>query len=119
MSDYYEGNSQVEAGIDDFVVYDADLSISVSENSGLLGDVKLYPNPSSGELSLSIPKELTGELTIELKSVTGALVHKENRTISNPSEKLKLSLPSLQDGIYLLELGVGGQFQVLKFSLMQ
>ncbi len=66
--------------------------------SGSISEVKLYPNPSTGNFTLSV-KELKANSFLSIYSVSGQLLHEER--IVRPLQEIRLNAPN---GIYLLIL---------------
>ncbi len=116
---FYQGASTVEAAMDDFTLYDADVYNGLDESTLDLATIQLFPNPSAGELNILLPDVVNGEVMFTVKSITGAVVYTEKQLASAVAgTTTKLMLPQLEDGIYLLEVGVGDQRQLKKFSLI-
>ena len=63
--------------------------------------IKVYPNPSNGELNISITN-FTGKLSIQLVDVNGRTVYQEN--VNNFNLQKTLQLQGLQSGMYILKL---------------
>jgi hypothetical protein len=78
--------------------------------------VDIYPNPSTGqfEIILNIPK--TGEMSIQVYSVTGQLVQSRELILSTGHHTEVFNLE--QKGIYLVEIR-SGQDQVFRKVLIQ
>jgi len=75
----------------------------VNVNNDIISDSKVlvYPNPSSGEINITIPETNIMDLDIEVYNLTGGLVHRELR---NYQESMSLNLHHLQSGIYFIRL---------------
>lgn len=112
----YQGASLVEAAMDDMVLYESDTYNSVADMTAELGRFILFPNPSSGELNISLPQNISEQVSIRIMNLTGNQVHSQE--MINASANVKLDLPVLADGMYLLELNSGGRKRVEKFNLI-
>lgn len=68
---------------------------------GRIGSVELFPNPSTGQLTLQSQALLQGP--IQVRSITGQLVFEQDAS-KTPSRTIELDLHQLPDGIYFLHL---------------
>jgi ELWxxDGT repeat protein len=65
--------------------------------------ISVYPNPvvSGNQLTITLPGEITGDVAIDISSVTGVSV--QNERLSNTSNEVTIDLkPSISPGIYLI-----------------
>jgi hypothetical protein len=78
--------------------------VSIEEEGS---DINIYPNPSGGELYISVGKKIqsTGLYKLEIYSVDGELVDSFYRESSN--DLIKLNIDSLQTGMYFLRFESG------------
>ncbi|MGM0406645.1 MAG: T9SS type A sorting domain-containing protein, partial [Bacteroidota bacterium] len=76
---------------------DAIESISLSKN------IKLYPNPTSSKLTLEINIDRSDSYTIEIISLSGQQLYKEN-TQSDRSFTKELDLSGYAKGIYFIKV---------------
>lgn len=74
------------------------------------GEVLIYPNPATYQLSISLTADLVNVTTIELYDATGKLVIKEQAKES----LTRLSLASLAGGIYNLRLVSTGNRELIR-----
>ncbi len=73
---------------------------SISSNEQLL----VYPNPAKDALTISWSNEDTNPADIVISDITGKQVYTTTLHISAAAGHQQLTLPSLQDGIYLLTI---------------
>ena len=73
---------------------------SISSNEQLL----VYPNPAKDALTISWSNEDTNPADIVISDITGKQVYTTTLNISAASGQQQLTLPALQDGIYLLTI---------------
>jgi len=89
------------------------------DNEDVLGDepfARLYPNPSSGQLNLSLDVKNPGKLNLVVYDIRGARVYGEEFTLNQIGEgKLSLDLGDLLPGSYFVRLQMGEQFRTLKW----
>jgi len=77
-------------------------SVGIIENHGAFG-VQVFPNPSNGQLQVTLPNENLGRIAVKVFALDGTLVHGENwgATIGGMRG---LDVGRLAKGSYLLEL---------------
>ena len=105
------GNYWVRAQVLDLGLsrtYGASLTLII-EQKGLLGGVRLGPNPASELMTISLETVPAGtELDIEIWNLAGELVF-STKALAGPGAKVEWSLHSssgqaISDGIYVLQL---------------
>jgi hypothetical protein len=79
---------------------------AASATPNALGALEIYPNPTKGELTLSLPK--AGGVGIVLTNTVGKVVLKETRVLG-PNQQVTLSLDKIPDGYYFLTVTQNGQ----------
>lgn len=79
-------------------------TVSVDETKDLSGELKLYPNPTSGQFNISLPGGLKGEASILIYDQAGRLI--TEKKIKNLSSGSNLSMNDLQlsGGIYFISV---------------
>ncbi|MBX9641267.1 MAG: T9SS type A sorting domain-containing protein, partial [Mycobacteriaceae bacterium] len=82
----------------------------ISDKSGIL---RLYPNPASQYVELTIPENYKALNSLKVYNITGSLV--EFRNYSGNSESIRYDVSQLKNGIYFMEVTTGNQRSVLKF----
>jgi len=75
--------------------------------------LKVYPNPTSGNINIEIPEEINGNVTVDIYSLTGAKLNSQK--ISKDNGKLDIS--NLNNGIYLLRMEHNGKIYSQKVKL--
>lgn len=94
-----------------------DSNFKLTENEPI-PDIKVYPNPSTGELSIDISNYVDKEIHIVLSDLSGKVLH--TQSIDNPHNQiLNMDISAFQNGIYLLSVHID-DYKVLtkKISLM-
>lgn len=79
---------------------------SVGVEEGELEGAQVYPNPTAGLLTVSIPSTVAGSAGFELLDVMGNLV----LSLQLPAGNTTVDLSSLSSGVYLLQLNSGNGF---------
>lgn len=77
--------------------------------------LQLYPNPSSELLNLTIEDDYLGEITINIRDITGKAVKKRMLTKNERSMQIPLSISKLTNGLYLVELTYQSSKGVIRF----
>ncbi len=93
---YVAGGMEGMTVLDAFEICDVDAGIGESGNPGA---VKLFPNPSSGEVHLQLPPEYTGSQFC-IHDLTGRLVQEGNILSPNTS----IDITRLVNGMYFLNI---------------
>lgn len=85
--------------------------IRLDNNSAVDNDIRVYPNPSRGELNLglNIP---AGNYQIRLINAVGQTVYQQPLTHEGGSRSMQLGLPKLSSGVYQVEVRGGVQKHV-------
>ncbi len=129
-------NSNVEAGVADMIkaavhnlVYDSlskwtfpQEEVEIPEEPDAVTEytqnmVRLYPNPASSNVNISLPDDINGKYDISLYNSYGSLV----KTYSNiTGQTQSISMESLPDGIYFIRVKTGnsviGSYKFLKIE---
>ncbi len=85
-------------------------SSTASEELELLNSISVYPNPSSGFVSISGHLEQAANLTIQLFDVSGKkLTHSQIGRLSSGVFSQNIDIKELLPGTYFINLIVGGQ----------
>lgn len=69
----------------------------------------LTPNPSNGDVTLSLRNTLRGPLSLTVRTLTGAGLIRESHQKTADTFERKLDLRTAPGGMYLIEIQVGGQ----------
>ena len=83
--------------------YNAGTPLAVEELDPASASFGLYPNPANGRVTLSLPEEVTGTVTLKIFNRLGQLMLDE-KMISNNGNTLTVNLNDLSDGLYFVDL---------------
>jgi hypothetical protein len=87
-----------------------DLSVtSIKENNFAQGDIKLFPNPTSNNISIQF-NERVGSCTVEVISLTGSRMSSQTK---NNVNQLEVVLP-VTAGIYFVRVKAGPKMMTMK-----
>jgi serine protease AprX len=114
-ADHYSNpDTHVGYGVPDFCV--AWQSLGVNDPSGFQDDwLKVYPNPWTDELRLSLNRTGQSELEIAIIDITGRDVFNFRSTVSSGHNELKIKTPqATASGVYLLRVSMGDQVQTTR-----
>ena len=82
----------------------------------IITKIKVYPNPVSNWLTISVKKNSLGKVKTEVFDLAGKLILADNQLLQD--EFLQVNLSSIIDGIYLLKLTFSdGTSEVLKVKV--
>ena len=93
-------------------------SMSVPGVNGGQFSFELYPNPSTGLVSVNLSSWKANETaTLSVYTMTGQLVHQQEMKTIQGQTQATMDLTGWSRGVYLVELRAEGQKQVKKLSL--
>lgn len=106
----------------DTVLVDKDLQIisknnktvKLSSASILQNDVKIYPNPVSNQLYISLENPSEKQATVQLFNATGQLLWKKSFDTIGQDELLSIPFSTYQKGIYFLKLNAGSTINIVR-----
>jgi PKD repeat protein len=76
----------------------------------LLDELKIYPNPTEGETTLTYTLDKSADLSIDVLDLSGRLVHEVSRGMRSPGAQVeRLDLRSLPQGMYIVRMMANGQ----------
>lgn len=65
-------------------------------------DISLYPNPSKGDVSLTVNRKLSGSFVVEIFDMNNKLVYSESSLTQLANGMINLKVTNLADGVYTL-----------------
>lgn len=96
------GQSIVEAAVDDLVIYDLGEYSSIKEYGSLNADVELFPNPTTnGSFSININGKQSTSYNLKLYNTVGEMVHGQKLTNGRNIISIKTNL---KPGLYMAEI---------------
>lgn len=100
----------------DFLYRIMNPSVSTAVKNNIVQHIDLYPNPSNGNLNVTIPASLQQQaLILEIFSVDGALIYTQN-VKHQEVVPLQLAIPN---GLYILSLKNDTEHYLSKITIMQ
>ncbi len=78
------------------------------EESNQVFSLGIYPNPTDGISTLDVNSTVAGIATIEVYSITGALVQASTKSIMVGANRLGLDFNSIPAGVYLVKTDING-----------
>lgn len=69
-----------------------------------LGSVVVFPNPSNGDFSINLSNTISEDITVELVSLVGQVVYKNQFDILTDGNKLQIATQAVDAGSYLVRL---------------
>jgi hypothetical protein len=86
------------------------------ENFGI-SSLNMWPNPTKGDLNISMPNQKLAQVNIQVLDVLGRLVKEFNFKDSKTVFNTKLSLNNLSKGIYSVKVIRGNKMSIKKIIL--
>jgi hypothetical protein len=78
-------------------------------------EADVYPNPTSGEVTLTLNNELKGTLRVTMVNSSGSALQIYNYQKSNKAFKQVINTSGLSKGTYFLKMEIGGRVIVKRF----
>lgn len=96
-----------------------DLSIQSDEltsvDDKITASTKVYPNPANDHVFIETSNEYSKEFTANVYNVAGQLLLKKQ--FESYGEPVKIDLPDLNEGIYLLKISGGSKTETIKIKI--
>ena len=90
-------------------------SVGINEDFDLLGNLTVFPNPSSSEIYLRHSLEAAGEVTVSIFDVQGRLLQTSNLGIFSSGDYThRIPLNDYSSGLYFVQLRTGKESQTKK-----
>jgi hypothetical protein len=83
-----------------------DFTVGITENTTIMGDILIYPNPTNGIITLSYITNRSGENVIKLYNIVGQVMLTKVVSQSAGANTVTIDLGTLSQGIYILELNI-------------
>lgn len=84
---------------------------------GLAGDLRLYPNPASGQITVELGNSFTGEVTLKIISRYGEVMTNISYRASQGSNIYNFNIEELPAGMYILQaIDSNGTKRQVKFA---
>jgi len=85
------------------------------------GFVKIYPNPSSGQVTLGFSPPVSGSVLIELFDIDGKLVRtfQQAESLQSQTTVLLLNMEGVNDGLYFCRISSKEGIRVKKISILR
>jgi Zn-dependent metalloprotease len=101
IGEYLDGGSLIEAALDDFIIYDEEAGINVSEEDDKI-DFEVYPNPAREALNIEINEGVARSFRIY--NVLGEVVY----TMEQKSAFSRITVPltGFADGVYTVVIDI-------------
>lgn len=74
----------------------------------------MYPNPTDGLSTLDVNSTVAGMATVEIYSITGAMVQTSTRSIRVGANRLNVDMTKVPAGIYLVKVSINGHQSLIR-----
>lgn len=81
--------------------------------------LKIYPNPTKGELNLSFVKEAAGETQAQIQNMNGVLLSSATFDTTVGENTIRLADLDLGNGVYVLRIWMGDGWESQKFVVLR
>ena len=88
-------------------------------NPTVRNEMNIYPNPTSGNVSIQVPSSIHGEVYADVYDAIGKLVFRKTEKLTGQPVTLVLSLEDLTDGMYFVELKTSSENYTTKINLIK
>jgi hypothetical protein len=107
-----------ECGVDSIVTPVSVIGSSTDESS-LFGQIKIAPNPSSGQFNLVFQASFKGDCRMQITDMTGRRLMDNTEYIADGNQVIPFDLVSLADGMYTFIISENKQSTSLKFVILR
>lgn len=86
------------------------ITTGVADVTGLLSGITIFPNPSSGTITVegTVGQTIPGErVKLEMQSLLGQVIYSEDIAVAKPTFEQKIALPNTAAGVYMIQLQYG------------
>ncbi|QMU66506.1 MAG: S8 family serine peptidase [Flavobacteriaceae bacterium] len=91
------------------------ISATASLDSFDLGSISVFPNPSTGEINVSVDTSLNDAMVLQLYDLQGRLIYaSKDNTITTGFFSKKIDVNAISNGIYLLKIKQGNKAGIKK-----
>jgi hypothetical protein len=109
------GNNRSEYS--DVINFSVDNLRGATTTSVVSNSYKVYPNPTSGDLTIDFEASEAGPMSVVITDVTGRIVLSQNYEVAAGINNIPVSLSGNTTGVYLMEIKQGTQKQTVKVIL--
>lgn len=99
-------NGELRGQVTKMTACDA-LTTSVTSVSNLLSNVAIFPNPTTGKLTLGVESIASSDYTLSVRNLLGATVYQQSLSFPEGYQQLELDLSDFSQGVYFITLSNG------------
>jgi hypothetical protein len=96
----------------DFIYIDANTGIEEVVN----GDIKVYPNPTRDNANIDMNLKESGEMTIEVYSLSGQLLQQQQVGATAGHQVVPVDLSRVESGMYIINLKLNNE-RIANFNI--
>lgn len=82
-------------------------------------DLKVYPNPTTGEISINADLAISGNTKIVIRQLNGAVVMQQQKSGYAGDNRWTINLSELKDGQYIIQVASGSSLLTKKLVLLR
>jgi hypothetical protein len=100
----------------EYFVSDSTQKNSIAQNvlTGLISEVKLYPNPVKTQLKVSFYSKETKAGILRVRDLLGKVVKERKTELVQGSNDLEFAVDQLNPGVYFFEINIQGEKKIVK-----
>lgn len=108
LYDTWAANGGLDGMVD--VIDDFFEASTADVNELSLGTASVFPNPSNGDMTLTLATTIAGDVTIEVSNLVGQVVSTTTATAANGKNSFDLHLTDLANGQYIVKVSNNDAF---------
>jgi hypothetical protein len=99
-----------------YFVSDSIQKNSIAQNvlTGLISEVKLYPNPVKTRLKVSFHSKETKPGVLRIRDLLGKVIKESKTELVQGNNSLEFAVDQLNPGVYFFEINIHGEKKIVK-----
>ena len=110
-------NSVAGTTTETVVLVNGNYTLGMKEQSSLLSNVIVYPNPAKDNINLNFVNENAENASYEMVNVIGQTIRTQNIPVVKGETLYNVNLNGIESGIYFIKLTVGNKTSVNKITV--
>lgn len=89
---------------------------SIDEHAGGVSNMKIFPNPNSGEFNLSFDLRNTEDVQVRIVNYLGEIIYTESLDDFSGLYEKQIQMPAVATGVYFVQVTAGSKVRTIKVS---
>ncbi len=111
---YFSGETE-----DYVVLFHKDSKVGITPMQTAIRDLKLYPNPTGGKVSLQYFGAAQQKVQVTLVNISGQVLKVKDAASVKNGSILEMDLDEFAQGMYFIRFDAGGEYIIRKLTLMK